>query len=27
VLDADYIDSGFIEAPGTGYRFEISAGL
>lgn len=27
VLDADYIDSGEIEAPGTGYRFEISAGL
>lgn len=27
VLDADYVDSGFIEAPGTGYRFEISAGL
>ncbi|MCD8521497.1 MAG: TonB-dependent receptor [Saccharospirillaceae bacterium] len=27
VLDADYIDSGFIEAPGTGYRFEISADL
>ena len=27
VLDADYIDSGYIEAPGTGYRFEVSAGL
>ena len=27
VLDADYIDSGYIEAPGTAYRFEVGAGF
>lgn len=27
VLDAEYVDSGYIEAPGTAYRFELAAGF